>query len=234
MSSGSGPNRLGRVTLGLGAEQVGPGDDDLLAHADEQLCVVGQVGADQLKMLHHHPAALAQSVGDGLGQFANLGEAQLKAHVQMIGVGLIKADLVHAEQRQRPHVDAVVVVGHLQAGKHPLAQQALAAARLAPKGFRWRWPIRLPSSAMRRVPRGAKYTEYISRSLIPGMKKRAPLHSRFVHYNPRKAAASTQRKEKATSRNLTGKGLRWGFAPNPTREGSPSLDPAMADDAELR
>ncbi len=60
-----------------------------------------------------------------------LGERLLKADVQVIGVRLVEAAVVNIQQRQRAHVDAVVVVGELQPREHAAYQQALARPGIA-------------------------------------------------------------------------------------------------------
>ncbi|MPN46335.1 hypothetical protein SDC9_193921 [bioreactor metagenome] len=82
-------------------------------------------------MLHDHAAALLQRSSHAAGNDMRLRERGLKAHVQVVGVRAEKAALVvHRQNGQRAHVDAVVVVGHLKAREHALDQHALAAARL--------------------------------------------------------------------------------------------------------
>ena len=46
----------------------------------------------------------------------------------MVGMGLEKAEAAFFKQRQRPDVDAVVVVGQLQSREHAADQSALSAA----------------------------------------------------------------------------------------------------------
>ena len=118
--------------LRLRAEHGRAADDDLLAHADHQVCVAGQQRIDQVEVLHDHALAQIDGLHDRVGQDVGLGEAGLEADVQVVGVGRVEAaHIAHVQDRQRAHVHAVVVVGQLQAGEHAAHQRALAGARVA-------------------------------------------------------------------------------------------------------
>ena len=118
----------------LGAEHVGTGNDHLLAYADEQVCIARQVRTDEIKMLHDHALLQPDGVHDGFGQNVRLGKAHLKTDVQMIGMRRIKAVLFgHIQNGQGAYVDAVIVVGQLQAREHAVDERAFAGARIADK-----------------------------------------------------------------------------------------------------
>lgn len=93
------------------AEDGRPGYDDLLPDADQKLGVVLQERIQQLKVLDDDAAAFFDGLFHRLGQHVHLGEGGFKADVHVIGMGRVEAlVLVYAENRQRPHVDAAVIV----------------------------------------------------------------------------------------------------------------------------
>ena len=70
-----------------GSKGVGPGHQNLVSHADEQIGIGGQEGVDEIKMLHHHPFSPVHRLHDGVGQLMGLGKAHFKANVHMVRMG---------------------------------------------------------------------------------------------------------------------------------------------------
>ncbi len=114
--------------LRLRSEQSRPGDDQLFADPDDQVRVAVQKRIDQLEMLDDHPFAQGDGRKDGLRQHMHLGEGRFEADIHVVAVRAEKAGrfLRRGQQRQRPDVDAVVVVGQFQTREHALDQHALA------------------------------------------------------------------------------------------------------------
>ena len=118
--------------LRLWAKDGGPGNDHFLTHADQQIGLDLQHGIDEVEVLHNYPLAAVECLGNGLGQDAHLGKACFKANIQVVGVGGKEAEApVLLQNRQRPDVYAVVVVGQFQAGEHAPDEGAFAGASLA-------------------------------------------------------------------------------------------------------
>ena len=114
--------------LGERAEDGRPGDDDLLADADEDLGVVAEGLVDEVEVLDDDPAVVRDGLEDGLGQLVLLVEGQLVAGVDVEGVAGEGVGGVEVVEGRRPDVDALVVVGQLEAREEPLDQGRLARA----------------------------------------------------------------------------------------------------------
>ena len=103
------------------------GNDDLLADTDQKVCICAQQGVDQIKMLDHDALAAAHGQPDRIRELTELMKAHLKADVHMIGMRGKKAGLrILVEDRQRAHVDAIVIVGQLKTREHPFDQHAFS------------------------------------------------------------------------------------------------------------
>jgi hypothetical protein len=118
--------------LRLRTENIGTGYNNLLANTNEQIRVDIEEGIHQIKMLHNHPLALVEGLGDGIGQNAHLGKAVFKADIQMVGVRGEKGDiLLYVQNRQRADINAMIVIGQLQTGKHTPYQSAFSGTGFA-------------------------------------------------------------------------------------------------------
>ena len=82
-------------------------------------------------MLDDDAFALFDRVENCLCKRAHLCKRRLEPNVKVVGGRREKAAIVDVEDRQRTHVDAVVVVGQLEPRKHAFDQHALAGARFA-------------------------------------------------------------------------------------------------------
>ena len=110
------------------AEHARPRHHDLLADAEDDLCVVAQRIVDQVEMLDHHPPAVGHAVGDRLDDLVPLLESQLVADVD---VERVRSEVIARHEvvdRRGLQVDSVVVVRQFQAGKQPLDERRLAGA----------------------------------------------------------------------------------------------------------
>ncbi len=118
--------------LRLRPEHRRPRDDDLFAHAQQQIRVHRQQRVDQIEMFYDYAPAALDRFHDRVRQHVRLRKARFKANVQMIGVRRVEARFaVHVQNRQRAHVHAVIIVRKLQPRKHAEHQRALAGARFA-------------------------------------------------------------------------------------------------------
>ena len=113
------------------AEDRGPCYDDLLAHADQQVCVYVEHGVDEVEMLDDDALAVLDGAKDRLRERAELSERRFEADIEVIGMRVEKAVFGCVEQGKRAHVDAVVVVRELEPREHAFDEHALARARLA-------------------------------------------------------------------------------------------------------
>ena len=114
--------------LGVGAENVGPGDDDLLADAEQDLGVEVEVRVEQVEMFDDHPPPMLERGGYRVGDLPDLAEGLLVADVDVVGVRPEAVGLRKVEERCRAQVDALVVVGQFEAGKNAPDQRGLAGA----------------------------------------------------------------------------------------------------------
>ena len=123
-----GPMDDGLDRLGKRPEHRRPGHDDLLADAENDLGVVAQGPVEQVEVLDDDPPVVADGVVDGFDDLVDLVEGQLVADVDvegMAGEGVFGAEMI---ERRGLDVDAVIVVGQLQAGKQALDERRLARA----------------------------------------------------------------------------------------------------------
>ena len=116
--------------VGLWAKNGGAGHDHFFAYADQQVGITAaQQGINQLEMLHDDALAVLNGDQNGISQVAELGKPGFKTDIHVVRVGREETTrFLYIQQRQRTHIQTVIVIGQFQIGKHAPDQRALAGA----------------------------------------------------------------------------------------------------------